>query len=156
VLTDLDRSDHDTVRALILDGLIEHWGHLDPEANPDLDDLSAAYASGRTLVARLASGSEGRPGPGPIVGTGTVVPRSGGVAEIVRMSVDRRLRRSGVGRRIVEELAATARGWGSRVLVLETTSTWTEVVEFYRRCGFVVERTADGDYGPETWMRRPL
>ena len=65
---ELRAEEHGAVRALILDGLAEHWGSVDPTLNRDLDDLMGTYTGGTTLVA-----SDG----GQVVGTGTVVGRRG-------------------------------------------------------------------------------
>jgi hypothetical protein len=62
------------VRALILQGLREHWGSIDPRYNTDLDDMRASHGHGKTLVAS---------GPTRVVGTGTIVPVTEGTAEIV-------------------------------------------------------------------------
>ena len=51
MFTICERTNEDAVRSLILDGLQEHWGSVDPTLNPDLDDLAATYAAGRVLVA---------------------------------------------------------------------------------------------------------
>jgi GNAT superfamily N-acetyltransferase len=138
---------HDAVRALILSGLAEHWGAADPALNREVDDLASAYALGRTLVA-----CDG----GLVVGTGTVVPRDDLSGEIVRMSVAPSHRRTGVGRRLVEELVAVARSWGMSRVVLETTADWTEVVRFYERCGFAITHFAEGDFGREAWFEMRL
>lgn len=50
----------------------------------------------------------------------------------------------------------TAAGWGVSVVVLETTSTWTEVIDFYLRCGFEITHVAGGDFGSDTWFERRL
>ncbi len=151
-LEDLDATSHQEVRQLILTGLGDHWGSIDESLNPDLDDMLSTYAHGRTVVVRSDQGS--------VVGTGTLVPwtaddGSTDAAMIVRMSVVRDLRRSGTGRRIVEELVTTARSWGKSRVVLETTSDWTEVVGFYLACGFRITHEADSDYGSDTWFERP-
>ena len=80
------------VQRLILAGLTEHWGQLDPTKNPDLNDIGATYAHATFLVAWFH---------GTIVGTGALMPRSAHSAEIVRMSVAAHLRRHGIGRRVV-------------------------------------------------------
>lgn len=145
---ELDRENQAEVRALILGGLAEHWGSVDASLNPDLDDMVATYGSGRTVLVRDPSGV--------LIGTGTVVPRGADRAEILRMSVSPAARRTGIGRRIVEELVMTAAGWGVSVVVLETTSTWTEVIDFYLRCGFEITHVAGGDFGSDTWFERRL
>lgn len=128
--------DQDEVKQLVLAGLVDHWGFLDPNKNPDLDDIAATYAGATFLVARLA---------GRIVGSGALVPRGDGTAEIVRMSVACDLRRLGVGRRMLQQLVAQARQAGLRRIVLETTETWQEVVAFYLAHGFRITHHADGD-----------
>jgi GNAT superfamily N-acetyltransferase len=138
---------HDAVRDLILSGLAEHWGTVDPALNHDLDDLTSAHARGRSLVA-----CDGK----RVVGTGTVVPLERGTAELVRMSVAPSHRRSGVGRGLVAELVGVARGWGMSRVVLETTADWTEVVRFYERCGFTQTHNADGEFGRDAWFEMNL
>ena len=140
---DLRPDEQDAVRSLILEGLGEHWGSVDPTLNPDLDDLAVTYAAGRILVAT---------DDGTVVGTGTVIRRDATTAEIVRMSVIRTYRRTGLGRRLVEELVATARGWGMSRVVLETSAHWTEVVEFYVRCGFTQTHFESGSFGRDAWF----
>ena len=108
-LRDFDVQDQAPVRALVLDGLGEHWGVVDPRFNPDLDDIARSYARGRTVVATRS---------GHIVGTGSVVPREPGIAEVVRMSVRSDERGSGIGREILTELVGTARSWGCKRVVL--------------------------------------
>jgi len=43
--------DQDAVKSLILAGLKEHWGTLDPSLNPDLDDIATSYKDAVFLVA---------------------------------------------------------------------------------------------------------
>ena len=138
---------HDAVRSLILEGLRDHWGTLDPALNKDLDDLSTAYVDGTTLVACHR---------GEVVGTGTVHRRDSNTAEIVRMSVAPTARRTGLGRRLTDALIDEARGWGMHRVVLETSADWTEVVEFYVRCGFTLTHFEDGEFGSDAWFELKL
>jgi putative acetyltransferase len=144
---ELRPDEQDAVRSLILGGLAEHWGTVDPDLNRDLDDLATVYSDGTVLVA--SDGAD-------VVGTGTVIPRDGGAAEIVRMSVARSYRRTGLGRRLVEELVETALGWGVEEIVLETSANWTEVVEFYERCGFTPTHFETGEFGRDAWFAKHL
>ncbi len=128
--------DQAEVKSLILAGLVDHWGVLDPTKNPDLEDIASAYAGATFLVARLA---------GRIVATGALVPRGEGAAEIVRMSVARDLRRRGLGRSMLTRLMDQARRDGLRQVVLETTDTWQEVIAFYLDFGFHITHYAGGD-----------
>ena len=128
--------DQTAARQLILDGLVEHWGWLDTHKNPDLEDIGASYLAGFFLVARCDDG---------VVGTGAFIPVGGAVVQIVRMSVERSMRRQGLGRRILDELCARAWHTGYRRAVLETTEFWEEVIAFYLRCGFSVTHRRNSD-----------
>jgi putative acetyltransferase len=128
--------DQDEVKSLILAGLAEHWGDLDPSLNLDLNDLTRSYAGEVFLVARLR---------GKIVGTGALVGREGSVGEIVRMSVARPYRRLGIGCLILERLCQQARLRKYHRLVLETTDTWDEVIAFYLNFGFEITHNQDND-----------
>ncbi|MFT3851126.1 MAG: GNAT family N-acetyltransferase [Ilumatobacteraceae bacterium] len=140
VVDDLQPADHEAVRTLVLNGLAERWGCLDPACNDDLAALGTRRDSERTVVVRLG---------GVIAATGTIS-RRGREAEIRRMSVAVDRRRRGLARAIVAELVGTARRWGVGRVVLETTSTWA--VALYRSCGFVVTHVDAGD----TWFALDL
>ncbi len=145
---DLDAECHAEVRGLILSGLAEHWGPVDPGLNPDLDDMLVTYASGRTVVARDDDGH--------VVGTGTVVPRSATVAEVLRMSVHADSRRGGIGSLVLTELIETVRRWNLETVVLETSSAWTEAISFYRDFGFRITHLEEGEFGSDTWFALDL
>src|SRR5688500_14238885 len=105
-------ADQHAACALILAGLEKHWGRLDRTHNRDLEDIAASYAAATFIVAV----EDGR-----IVGTGALVLRGDGVAQILRMSVASDRRRAGLGSAILRALA-TAQATGVRRLILETTS----------------------------------
>ncbi len=128
--------DQAEVKALVLAGLVDHWGVLDPTLNPDLNDIVASYARATFLVARRA---------GRVVACGALVPRGEGLGEVVRMSVARAERRRGLGRQVLERLLEEARAAGLRRVVLETTETWSEVIAFYLQAGFRITHHAGGD-----------
>jgi ribosomal protein S18 acetylase RimI-like enzyme len=128
--------DQTGARALILDGLGERWGTIDPNRNPDLNDIRLAYTGGVFLVARIGE---------RIVATGALVPRGDGIAEIVRMSVARGQRRRGIGSAVLRQLVEAAQAAGCRKIILETTSTWTDAIAFYQRRGFRSTHIRGGD-----------
>ena len=66
-LGELTPANQTAVRALILAGLEERWGWLDPTMNPDLDDMISTYRDAQTVVAHV---------DGVVVGTGTLKPVS--------------------------------------------------------------------------------
>ena len=135
-LTPFHPSDQPAVKALILAGLVEHWGALDSAKNPDLDDIAASYKDAYFLVAKM---------DGEVVGCGALVPHDAYTAEIVRMSVAARLRRQGLGRRILQALIDRARAQGFKHVILETTETWSGVITFYQEFGFRITHHKDGD-----------
>jgi putative acetyltransferase len=104
--------------------------------NLDLNDIATTYAGATFLVAHCQ---------GVIVGTGALVPRQEGTAEIVRMSVAAGMRRRGIGRLILQRLVDQARVQGFRRVVLETTETWDQVITFYQDNGFQITHWREGD-----------
>jgi len=128
--------DQTEVKNLVLAGLSEHWGTLDPSKNPDLNDIGLTYANAVFLIAWQDK---------KIIGTGALVPRSIDTAEIVRMSVVADMRRNGIGGMILQRLCENAKSKGYKQLVLETTDTWHEVIEFYKKFGFQITHYLDGD-----------
>jgi GNAT superfamily N-acetyltransferase len=135
-ITDLAPENIPAARDLILAGLAEHWGTLDLSMNPDLSDLSSSYGEAVFLVAWL---------DGQLVGTGALIEEAPGVGRIVRMSVDKDHRRRGIARSILAELIRRGRGMGYRHIVLETTETWQDAIQFYRNAGFRYTHSAEGD-----------
>ncbi len=129
-------ADQSAAKALILDGLVEHWGFLDEGKNPDLEDIANHYAAGCFLVAWQDD---------EIVGTGAFIPRSEQQVENVRMSVKKALRRHGIGRKILNELCQRASQAGYTEAILETTATWQEAIEFYLQNGFESTHSQDGN-----------
>jgi ribosomal protein S18 acetylase RimI-like enzyme len=135
--------DQRLVRDLILAGLEERWGAIDPSLNPDLDDIALAYDDSTVLVAWSA---------GEVVGAGILVPRGDGMREIVRMSVATAHRRRGIGRRVLTELVEIAEREAARRVVLETTATWQEAIELYAAFGFQLSHVAEGAFGPNAYF----
>ena len=102
--------DQEAVKALILEGLVEHWGRLDPNLNPDLDDIASMYRDAVFLVAWIND---------EIVGTGAIIAESDDVGQVVRMSVNKDKRRLGIGKKILARLIKEAKNIGLEKLVLE-------------------------------------
>jgi GNAT superfamily N-acetyltransferase len=124
------------VKTLILAGLAEHWGVLDPSLNPDLNDIASTYREAIFLVAWQQA---------RIIGTGALVPRSKRTAEIVRMSIAADMRRLGIASQILQELCRQAKTAGYERIVLETTETWDDAIGFYQHSGFKITHYLDGD-----------
>ncbi len=120
-------------KSLILAGLLEHWGKLDPNKNTDLDNIDVSYSNSFFLAWHKNK----------IVGTGALVPRSNEIIEIVRMSVEKMVRRKGIGKMILQKLVEEARSRGFKQVILETTHTWQEVIAFYKDFGFEISHYQD-------------
>lgn len=129
--------DQDPVRELVLSSLEERWGVLDPTKNPDLFDISNHYQMGVFLVGVFQ---------GEIVGTGAFLPEEESVCRIVRMSTVKDLRNQGIGTRILDKLVSIARSQGYAAIVLETTASWQDAVDFYLKRGFQSQGIREGDH----------
>jgi ribosomal protein S18 acetylase RimI-like enzyme len=113
---------------LILEGLGEHFGQLDPALNPDLIDISCSYlARGHLFLVAEADGM--------LIGAGALRVE-GAEGQIVRVSVGRHLRRQGIGREIVMALVDAARTRGLNRIWMETNDDWHDAIGLYRQCGF--------------------
>lgn len=131
-------SDQAAVRALVLAGLADHFGELDPAFNRDLDDIGASCIAAGGVV--IVADFDGR-----IVGTGALILVEPGVSRLVRMSVDRRVRGQGLGKRLVNHLIEIARARDDRQLLVETNDDWPDAIALYRACGFSDEHAKDGE-----------
>ena len=129
VIEPFQPADQAAVQALVLNGLADHFGGLDPTKNHDLDDISKTYAKATFLVARHE---------GEIIGCGALFPRSAQHADIVRMSVKKEWRGQHVGKAILGALCDAARERCIRHIILETTATWADVIAFYQHNGFTI------------------
>ena len=121
--------DQETVKRLILQGLGEHFGRINPALNPDLNDIDRNYiqAGHCFVVAKVA---------GEIVGTAALVSEGSGVGRIVRVTVAPAQRRAGLGRMLVEHLLETAVERGVKQVLVETNLDWYDAIRLYERCGF--------------------
>lgn len=140
-------TDQVQAKALILNGLTEHWGEVDVALNVDLNSIGDVYGGNNTF---WVAESEGQ-----IVGTGGLVVGTA-IAEVVRMSVARNYRRRGVGKEILNRLYADAQSASVERLVLETTASWSGVVQFYVNFGFELSHETDGPFGRETHFSMSL
>jgi len=131
-------ADQAATKKLILAGLAEHWGTLDPTLNPDLNDIVHSYQNETFLLAVQ---------DGEIIGCGALITEKGmaGYGRIVRMSVKKENRRQGLGQLILHHLQLAAKQRHFQKIVLETTQTWLDVVAFYQANGFKIIGQQDGD-----------
>ena len=121
--------DQARVHDLILDGLSDHFGQINPELNPDLDDITANYVtSGHTFVVGEIEDT--------IAAAGGLIAVQEDLGRIVRVSVAKEYRRKGIGQKIVRCLTEVARRKGYRRLLVETNHDWTDAIALYEHCGF--------------------
>ena len=121
-------TDQDAARALILDGLREHWGTLNPTLNPDLDDITANYVAAGHIFLVAESGQR-------LIGAGALKLEND-CGQIVRVSVSPDWRRRGVGQSLVTALLEAAQTRGLIRVWMETNDDWNDAIDLYRRYGF--------------------
>ena len=132
--------DQTAVKNLILTGLVEYWGSLDPTLNPDLNNIAASYANGTFLVATLHE---------EIIATGALIFEKASnvpTGRVVRMSTNKQYRRQGIGYILLDALCKVAKDTGYELIVCETTSTWQNAITFYLNFGFEII----GEWGGDT------
>lgn len=129
-------ADQASARALILEGLGEHFGQVNAAFNPDLDDIAGSYlAPGHTFLVAEAGGI--------LLGTGALrAERAEG--QIVRVSVRRDRRGRGIGRALVMALLEAARTRGLDRVWVETNDDWRAAIGLYHHCGFRESDRRDG------------
>ena len=121
--------DQEEVQQLILNGLAEHFIHLDLSLNPDLEDIAATYLSKGDLF--LVAEMDKR-----IIATGALVRESLETGRIVRVSVASDNHRMGIGQNIVHHLLNDARRLDLKRILVETNLDWHEALAFYQNLGF--------------------
>ncbi len=131
-----DRSEFAAINALVIDGLVERWGWHDSTLNPDLKSFDEFYRDATVLVAKVEQ---------RIVGCGVLANERVGIGRIVRMSVARHWRRSGIGSQILAVLLESAKSLGYTQVVLETSVDWDSAIRFYESNGFSRTKTEGGD-----------
>ncbi|WP_420643450.1 GNAT family N-acetyltransferase [Candidatus Leptofilum sp.] len=131
-------TDQDATKKLILNGLTDHWGTLDPTLNPDLNNISRSYQGGTFLLVIIDS---------EIVGCGALIQEKGAkrIGRIVRMSVKKENRRQGIGQLLLKHLETAAKRRKFNKIVLETTETWHNAITFYQTNGYTIIGYWGGD-----------
>ena len=114
-------------------------------ANPDAIDLPIdQLQSGCVFVAERG---------GVVAGFAAIVPRADGGSELDALFVEPRLWKLGIGRRLIDHVAAVA---GSRAASFLHVIGNPHAEGFYRACGFRVTGTIETRFGTGLAMRRAL
>ena len=122
-------SDQSQCRAIILEGLAEHFGFIDESRNPDLDNIARSYLiEGHDFYVAECDGE--------IVGTvGLLIEPA--CTRIVRMSVSRPHRKRGIATALLNHCVAITKERGLPEIVAFTEPHWTDAVGFYISSGFI-------------------
>ncbi len=123
------QSDQEQVKRLIIDGLSERFPLVNPELNPDLDDISGSYLAKNHLFVVIEFQEK-------IIGTGGLIFEGQGVGRIVRVSVSAQFRRRGIASQIVNHLVQQARRAQLEKVLVETNLDWDEAISLYQNLGF--------------------
>jgi ribosomal protein S18 acetylase RimI-like enzyme len=139
IIRHFTQSDQVAARALILNGLGEHFGFIDETLNPDLDNITASYlAPGHLfLVAERQR---------VLVGTGALLFLPESTGQLVRISTHRAYRHLGIARSICQRLIEHARQRGLRWLIVETNRDWYDAIRLYQQLGFREEASNEQGY----------
>ncbi len=113
--------------------------------HPDAIDLPAAQiAAGGVFVWEQ---------DGAILGFSAILPRADGDTELDALFVEPNIQRQGVGRKLLEHCAATARATGSHAMHVIGNS---HAKEFYLSCGFEILGPFKTRFGSGLLMRKAL
>ena len=122
-------------KGLILQGIEEYVGKLDPGFNKDLENIEESFKEHIFLIVLEED---------KVIGTGGLLLR-GEEPQIVRVSVKKEYRKQGLGKRIVDELISYAVKRGYKKVIVETSNDWDTAVNFYLKYGFEIMYYKDGD-----------
>lgn len=119
--------DQTAARALVEEGLAEHFGFSDRSANVDLVNIATSYAAPNAFfVAECA---------GKLVGTAGLIVE-GKTGRLVRVAVSAKRRRSGIAASLLSYIDEYARRTGLSELLAHTQPEWSDAMSFYRSQGF--------------------
>lgn len=119
-------------RELVLKGLEEHFGFIDPSYNPDLRNIIQSYT--REGAVFLVGIHERR-----VVCSGAISFETPNVGRVSRMSVLKEYRRAGVAKRMIHCLESWAIQQGYQQLILETNNEWHNAIEFYKKRAYILD-----------------
>lgn len=121
--------------------------HFDPTKGSSAEPHELRPPAGTFLVAYL------REEP---IGCGAVKHHPNGPSDIKRMWVAASARGLGLGRRLLHELEALARGHGAPAARLDTNQRLVEAIEMYRSGGYVEVPAFNDEPFAHHWFQKPL
>ncbi len=138
--------DQANARALIEEGLAEHFGVVDRTLNPDIHDIGATFGCERCCFVVVERDGE-------LIGTGGLLAESAEACRIVRISVSSQERRQGLGRVIVQHLIETAKAHAFDRMLVETNDDWQAAIRLYHSLGFETVAVRDGEIHMQLALR---
>lgn len=138
IIRPFQSTDQQATKALILQGLGERFGMINPDLNPDLDDINATYIESGFLFVVCEIDST-------LIGTGALIKEEVNIGRIVRVSVANTHRQRGIGRLITDYLITAAPNLGYSMIVVETNEDWFDALQLYQRCGFMEYDRRNGE-----------
>ena len=153
IFRDFAPNDQAPVKALVLAGMAQRYGDIDPSLNPDLNDIHKHYVqqAASFIIVEVA---------GEMVGCGALILENGSreVGRIVRVSVRADQQRRGYGRQISQRLIEIAEARGFARLLVETNDDWDSALRLYQSLGFVeYKRERSAEFGVvEVHMEKAL
>ena len=128
-ITPVTKQFEEAARQLILTGLKERFGFLDPSYNLDLISIIQSYnGKGEVFLVGLHNNE--------LLCTGALIKERSNVGRIQRMSVKQTYRRAGLAKLMIQALEIRAREEGYNQVVLETNNSWHSAIEFYKNRGY--------------------
>lgn len=119
-------------RQLILAGLKERFGLLDPSYNLDLTNITQSYSrQGDVFLIGLHNNI--------VVCTGALTKEKSGIGRVQRMSVKKSYRRAGLAKSMIQALEVAAGKTGYEQVVLETNNDWHSAIKFYENRGYQLD-----------------
>jgi ribosomal protein S18 acetylase RimI-like enzyme len=113
---------------VILEGLKERFGKIDPIYNPDLDNIYETFSQPNHYFYTGILHEK-------IIATGAFYLENN-QWRIVRMSVLKKYRNQGIGKQMLQFLEMEIKAKKGKEIILETTKTWSDAIQFYERNGY--------------------
>lgn len=125
-------------KALVLNGLSERFGYLDKDLNTDLNNIIKSYTGkGNIFLIGLLDKR--------VACTGALIQLDKETAQIVRISVDNQYRKNGFAKLMIKHLEKYAFEKNFKRIIIFAEPHWTEAVNLYNSCGYVVNGQDDVD-----------
>ncbi len=133
-------SDQPAVQQLILNGLKQRFGRLDPRFNRDLADITTHYINHGATFLVLYHDTQ-------LIGCGalTIEPNTQHTGRIERVSISPSYQGQSLGTQITQALIAHGRRHGFTTILVETNDDWYDALHLYQKLGFIPYKHENGE-----------